>query len=233
MFNFDFAYSQTMQLLLFVISCATTLYLYILVTNSILLLYSTTATLGRKTVFVLVAGLCLNNLWTYGVYFVGGLLSFSPIVYNLVTVPNPVFALFFVLLGICLFKLSPFRSIRLLGNIYLGIMCVKLLLRFIGFALFPQNGISHNYFSDCVSLLLGSVIHTFLYLAIKRYSQRPDNIIHLADNVQTSPLWMEFSAFFLKTALLYTLTVIYPLYAGKSENLNIFIVFIILLASLS
>lgn len=228
MFDFDFAYSEAMQIILFFASCFTTLFFYTFTTNILLLIYGEKVSFKRKAIFVVITGTVMNNFWTYSVYLVGGMLNFSNTVYNLVTIPNPIFALLFFLLGVKVLGLSPFRSIRLLTNTYIFIMVIKIFQRMIGFIFFPQTGGPWNYFSDAVSVIVCTLIYSIAYLAIKKYLVKSKFVIRLTDSAQLQSLWKEILLLLVKTSLIYGFLVYYPVHANVDKYLYLPIMFVIL-----
>lgn len=232
MFDIDFAYSGTMQFLLFLTSCMTTLCFYTFITNIVLLLYGEKVSLIRKAAFVFISGIVLNTFWIYGIYYIGGMLDFSTMVYHLVTVPNPVFAVLFFYLGVKILGLSPYSSVRLLTNTYIFIIAVKSFHRMIGFALFPQTGETWNYLSDMASLIVNIIIFTVIYLVLKNLIPRSAFAIRLTDSSQPESLRKEVMVLILKTSAIYVFSVFYPIYVNKYPNIYLLIMFIVLLGAL-
>lgn len=223
MFNIDFAYTDAMQVILFFASCITTIIFYSYTTNLILLIYGEKVSFKRKAVYVLLTGLVLNNFWTYGIYALGGLIDFSPIVYKLVTVPNPVFGLLYYLFGVKILKLSPYRSVRLLSNAYIFIMVIKMFQRMVGFIFFAQLGGQYNYLLDTVSVIVCTVLYSAIYFALKKWIVKSQLIIGLTDSEHSRPLWKELILAFLKASAVYAFLVLYPMYANVNRDLYLFI----------
>ncbi len=228
MFDFDFAYTKTMQAILFFVSCGTTIVFYTYVTNLILLIYGEKVRFWHKATYILLTGTLMNNLWTYGIYFFGGMLDFPPIVYNLVTVPNPVFALIFFFLGIKILHLSPYRSVRLLTNAYLFVMVIKMFQRMIGFIFFPQPGDPWNYLTDCASLVVCTFLFTIIYFVMRQFVLKSNFSIRLAENIQARHFGKEVLLLIIKASIVYIFSVFYPLYANTNKSLYLFVTLIIM-----
>ncbi len=234
MFDFDFAYTGAMQTILFFVSCITTIIFYAYIANLILLIYGEKTSFKRKAVYVLLTGTLMNNIWTYGIYYLGGMLDFSPIIYNLVTIPNPIFALLFFFLGVKVLKLSPYRSVRLLANAYIFIMVIKIFQRLIGYSFFPQPADSShwNYLIDAVSLIVCTIIYSIIYILLKKLIIKSQFIIRLTENVQAKPFIKEILLLFVKSSLVYAFLIVYPIYVHIGKNLYLFVMFTVLILAL-
>lgn len=229
LFNFNFAYSDTMQILLIVTSCISTLLFGVFTTNILLLIYGETASLWRRALFVFLAGTLMNDLWIYGIYYMGGRQKFSPLVYNLVTIPNPVFAIFFFLLGVKILRLSPYRSIRLMANAYIFIMVIRIFQWMLSQFFFSQPGERYNYMIDAVALVLCTGLYALLYMGFRKYVRVSQFIIRLTDGTQTRPLWSEILILIAKSSTVYCFLVFYPIYANTNTDLYMPVMFIFLL----
>ncbi len=232
MFDFDFAYSGIMQAILIFVSFITTIIFYTLTTNIILLIYGENVSFKRKALFIFLTGTVMNNIWTYAIYFFGGKLDFTPLIYNLVTIPNPIFAILFFILGVKILTLSPYRSITLISNAYVFIMVIKIFQRIIGFIFLPQSGEHWNYLLDTISQIITPIAYVIIYILLKRYLIKSNFTIRLTDNIQYPSFKKEILFFFIKTSSVYAFSILYPIYANNNKNLYIFIMLIILVLAL-
>ncbi len=206
-----FAYSTAMQIILFFVSCFTTFLFYYLVTNIILKIYAAPSSIRRKLLFVSVSGLLLNNIWTYSIYMIGGRASFPSIVYSLVTVPNPLFALLIYYSGVRILGLSPFRSLHIIDSAYIYFIAVKLFNRFIGFTFFQQSTPEYNYLLDALSLVFCTILNVIIYYLTMLLIDRHRFVIQQTDQLYTPSLAREIARSFLKACAVYSLVIILPI----------------------
>ncbi len=230
LFEFEFAYSGGMQLILFFVSLITTFIFYYATTDIVLTIYGEKAGVLRKTVYTLLVGTGLNTFWIYIIYYIGGKANFSPEIYSLVTIPNPVFALIYYYLGVKVLKLQPHRSVRLLANTYLFIMAIKMFQRIVGSYIFAQKDGSvwgdWNYLLDAASLVAFTFFYLIIFFISKKHIVKSRFLIPYTDRVQSRPIWAEILWLFIKTALLYSFIVLYGKYANIDEKLYIIILFL-------
>ncbi len=69
MFNFNFAYLSTMQIILIFVSFVITIIFYTSMTNIILLIYGENVNFRRKALFVFLTGTAMNNIWIQLLYY--------------------------------------------------------------------------------------------------------------------------------------------------------------------
>ncbi len=209
MFDFAFAYTRQMQLILLFVNFLITFVCFYAIAELILTAYGEKASRGRKSLFAFFVGTLLNNVWTYCIYLLGGMLSFSPVTYALVTVPNPVFALLYYLIGFKTLGLSPARSARLMSHAYRYVIAYKTLAQFTGRLLFPQRADRpYNYLLDAVSLLLMTATVLALTLAMVYTINKRKNFIELRDAMFVKSVPGEIALNFFWAAVIYGLYVV-------------------------
>lgn len=229
MYTIEFAYTRYMQLILFFVSCATTFLFFWFTTNIILSVYGEKVSIRKRLAFIFFTGIVLNQVWTYGIYALGGFLSFSPKVYSLVTVPNPFFALLYYYFGIKFLGLKSYRSIRLMRHVYAYWMATKIILQIIGRAFFPQVGGPYNYLLDTISLSVCAIINTCIYLVINFSLYKSGFLIRLTDGVYTRLKRYELFITFVQASIIYCFVVFTPKLIGTSVITYVYIeIFLIL-----
>ncbi len=211
-----FAYSGVMQIILFFVSCATTFLFYYQVNNIALQIYGESAPVSRKLLFVTVVGFLLNNVWTYSIYLIGGMVSFPSIVYLLVTIPNPIFALLIYFSGVKIQRLSPYRSLHIMMHIYIYFIAIKMLNRFIGEGFFAQSPGAYNYLLDAVSLVFCTGVNTGIYFLTSAIIRRNQFIVKQTDQVYVTSLRREILWGFLTACLVYALAVLSPIATNRN-----------------
>lgn len=198
-----FSYTPTMQILLFFISCGNAFLFFWFVTNVLLTIYGEKVSVRRRVVFTFLTGVVLNQWWVYSVYILSGCSAFSPQVYLLVTVPNPIFALLYYFISIHILKLSNYCSIHLMRHVFLYIVTIKTLNRVVIKTFFAQPEGAYNYLLEAISLMACSALNITLYLLIIYGLKRTRFFIHLRDNMLTRSLWYELSISFLQACGVY------------------------------
>ncbi len=229
MLDFEFAYSEGMQIILIGITFIATFVFYFLSTNIIMRVYGETVSLKRKVLFVFLTGTILNNVWTYGIYYLGGKMDFSPIIYSLVTIPNPVFAILFYLLGTKILRLSAYRSLNLFLNAYVVILFIKIFQRIFGFFLFPQPGGDWNYLLDTVSQISCVFLYLIIYGFLIELIMKSEFSIRLTDNIPNYSLGKGMLLYFAKATAIYSFLILYEQYANSNTNHDLLAMLIILL----
>lgn len=203
-----FAYTTTMQIILFFMSCLTTCLFFWFATTIILTVYGDNVSIRRRIAFVFFAGIVPNQFWTYGIFVLGGFSPFSPQIYALVTIPNPFFALLYYYIGVKTFQVCSYRSIRLMRHIYLYWMITKLLLQLVGQAFFAQPGGPYNYLLDVTALGVCAVINTIIYLILIARIRKSRYCIRLTDSAHPRALWYELTISFLQASAVYAFVII-------------------------
>lgn len=212
----EFMFSRQMQIILFFISCLATFVHYCWVTNIILKIYAEKVSQKRQMAFVLIYGVFLNNIVVYLIYLMGNMVSFSPLVYSLVTVANPAYAMLLYLCGIKILQLSPYRSVHIMSNAYIYFVAVNRINQFIGFTFFTQNSAQYNYMSDALSLVCSTVVNYLLYMITMALTDRFNFIIKQADQLHIESLWREVLRSFLKACFVFGMVVLLPRYVSGS-----------------
>lgn len=218
----DFAFSSQMQLLLVVVSFATTFFSLYLIAELILTFCGVKASMAQKAIFAFITGTLLHNLWVYGIYFLGGMVSFPPIMHALIVNPNPLMALLYYYAATKIFWLPPVRSIKTMGYVYLYWTLNTTVYQLLGNTIFAQTGPSYNYLLDAMaafSLFLLFFLATKLLLY---YIQKNHTKLEFVDS---GFLYRkrEFLFFFARTSLVYIVHVFAPLAFSIPAVSSIFI----------
>lgn len=170
--DFDFAYSNTMQFILLIITILSNLFWGYIMTNIILLLFNEQASVRRKLLFSFMTGVMLNTGIIYIAYAINGFKPLSPLVFLVLTTPNPLNFLFAYYCRIKILKLSKYQAVQWTVMLYLYGLITKVVTRAIGLIFFPQRGNTYNYFLDIAAILLGLVFVISCYWAIKALIKR-------------------------------------------------------------
>lgn len=212
---YTFAHSTQMQIILFFISCSNTVLTYFGVTELITLMYGKEVSFKNKMAFALVTALPLNQLWVYGVFAIGGFVSFSPTTYALIVQPNPVFALFYYVLGTRLLGLSKYRSVRLMRIVYLYVMILRCLGEIVGvfFSTYVAGpGPGYNYLSDALSSFTYTAVYLAMCFLLRFLFKKHRFKIQLFDSLPIKNLRYELFLSFVQTSVYYFATALVPLY---------------------
>lgn len=219
----EFAYSPSMQLILFFISAINTLINYYFITNLITEIYGQEVSKKRKLLFAAILSLALNQFWVYGIFALGHFQSFSPLVYVFIVSPNPLFALLYYWVGIKVLNLSKYRSVRLMRMVYLYVICLRCLGEFVGtFMVSTYNTTPerYNFLLDAVSSFTYTSIYYLIYVAISYMIKKSSFQIQLLDCLPVKNLKYELFISFVHASTIYFICALLPLYF-ESQSMKI------------
>ncbi len=153
-----FAYSRPMQLTLAVVVFVVEFFSMYLLAGVISLLFEINATQKQKALFAFFAGTLLQNVWVYGMYMLGGMVSFGRLQYQLIACPNPIAALLGCYSAVKIFKLPPERSTKMMSYVYLFWFISRKFNGMLGELFFVQTTDQYNYLIDMVQQILMFII---------------------------------------------------------------------------
>lgn len=178
----EFAYSGVMQFLLAVQSYVTHAVSMFLIANLILFISNEKATFKQKCAFSLWMGSVFYTSFIYLAYFIGGKAGFTPLMYSLIVGPNPIFAFLFYVVGGRILKLSPIRSIKLIGYFFAYFVFIYNIMRLCS-ALWPIETEPHyNYLQNAYRQGLYLILIIAVYFLTKYAFSRTKLRIKLVDN---------------------------------------------------
>lgn len=223
----EFAYSKEMQIILMFFSFFFNFIIMYLNAKLILRIYGENVTIKQKALFAFLSGTVLQSMWIYFIYFIGGMVSFTPMQNLLITSPSPITALFYCFLGIKILKLSPIRSIELMGHIYLYYTIINCLNRLAGSFLFTQTDPMHfNYLLDAMRHVFNLIICIIIYLITWYILDKNPKLFVSKSSTFARPK-LDLIVFILKSSLVYICVVTIPSLVPQAIIANSFI-FIIL-----
>lgn len=227
----EFAYSRAMQFVLAMISFISAHIFVYCIANVILFIHGEKATSKQKHIFAFWVGGILNTAWTYAVYFIGGMNSFSQTVYALVVTPNPVFALLYYLIGEKVLKLPPLRSVKLMGHVFIFYIIIKSFNRLLGSILFTQPSGRYNYMVDSFQQITLFVVILAIFFVANRALKHNANILALRDSLFVN-FKIELAIYFAKSTMIYLIMVMVPMFIPNNimANLVVFAVLALILA---
>ncbi len=211
----DFAYSTKMQFILAVQTFLANTCIMYFISNLILMMANEHASKKQKLIFAFWAGAVIHTGSIYAIYFLGGMISFSPIVYNIVVNHNPVAGLLFCMLGIKVLKLSLIRSIKIMGYFYIYFIFIVNINRVL-MTLWPiETTPRYNYFQDFIMQIIYFILLMLIFCFTKYILERKKLIIRLSDKVFID-LKKELIIYILKMIFLFTLTTLLPMLIHNS-----------------
>lgn len=211
----EFAYSREMQLVLMVIAF---IYNYIqmyYISALIMRIHGEKASVSQKSLFAFATGAIVYTLFIYLVYYIGGMMSFNAITYQLVVTPNPITALLYCVLAIRILKLSPVRSIELIGNVYLYYAIVISITRLVGAVFFVQTAERYNYMLDAARNITSLAIFFTIYGATWFVLSKKPTLIVPKTNAFVD-LRKDWAYFIVKAFLVYLCLVLCPLLISET-----------------
>lgn len=179
----EFVHSQSMQLILFVVSTAATVVINYLSLNLALMLNGATVRAGKKALFTAILSAAQQAL-TYGLYFSGLLHSWLPDnAAYIISVPSPFLAILFYVLLVRVTGMSRYRCLHTANEIYIYGVAVHMLAQFMGDVFFAQNGGPYNYLTDMLRVFIALSVSLAFYFVIRHLLQKYRFVMRLNDNV--------------------------------------------------
>lgn len=205
----DLAYSSQMQFILAVQTFITNICIVYFMSDLLLMLSNEHASKQQRLIFAFCIG-TVHTSFIYCVYIIGGMISFSPIVYLLVVSPNPILGYLYYIIGIKVFKLSPIRSIKLMGYFFTYFIFIVNITRLnttlIPIETLPRYNYLQNIERQFVYLLEVYLIYCLIKYVIKKFKFT----MRLSEKIFIN-IKKEKTAYLLKLMFLYILTTILPL----------------------
>ncbi len=180
-FYSDFAYTRTMEVLLFfIVNIANFIYAYIVV-SVFLVLFAAKISRLMKLFFAL--SLVVIQIFTiYIPYALNGFQGLGIYEYIFAT-PNPILYLIEFFFCSKLFKIAKHRVINMMLCIYLFALLVLCLSRIVNFSFFEQTAGQYNYMIDAGSAIAGAAVNVVLYGVILRLFKSNGVVVKMTDNV--------------------------------------------------
>lgn len=194
----DFAFKTNTQIVLFFVVSLCNVLCYYWGANIILEAYQKQISFMRKLSFSIICAVGLNILLIYGVSLINGLIkrtSFLDIgeLYNLTRIINPLAYIILYLLGIYLFGLSSYKSIKIMRLLYIYFICCSIFAIIISMGLFPNkvDVRGWNYLRDILSISIGTILAYFLYKLFEKSINRIKFLVTISDNIIVKSLRIE------------------------------------------
>jgi len=224
----EFAYSIQMQIVLAVITCTETFCSMYMLSNILLAALGLSAAKKQKMLFAFVTGTLLQNAVTYGIYFLGGCVSFNHPFYLFVLTPNPVSGLLYYLAAKKIFKLTPVRTIKLASYIYLFWIAAKTLNRIIGAIFFAQNEMDYNYLKDSLQQGIYFIVFIIIYQLAMRSIRQGHTSLSFVDKLFFNRR-KELFLFFANATFAFAVRFVLPLVIAEQVTAYILSLVILLL----
>ncbi len=227
----EFAYSGQMQFILGIVTFTETFCSMYLLSEIILVAFGLSAERKQRMFFAFITGTLLQNVFTYGVYFLGGKVSFSFTLLLLIVTPNPINGLIYYFTAQKVFKLSPVRSVKIVSYVYLFWMAAKILNRLNGAIFFVQNEARYNYLKDACQQIVYFIIFFAICHIVKGILKKNRFSLKFVDNTFANKN-REIMIFFLNASFAYAIRIILPLVMTEQDlayalSLVILVLFIV------
>ncbi len=217
----EFAYSIQMQLILAAIVFIQQFLFIFLIADIILRIYRETASRPQIALYALLNGVLLHAIWVYGFYLLLGSRDFPPLLYQLITTPNPAFAALYYVIGVKALKFSRGRSFSFMGKIYLFHMLTKSvnrLVKSVYLSAHPPEPGPYNYLQDAIVQLICLAVCLLIYgtlrALLKRGLIRPTHD-HYSDFVNYKRAWL---TYFMKCSFVYVAYLLIPYMTGDANE---------------
>lgn len=195
-----------MQFILGLISFAATFIMMYLIAKLISEFFTEKPERRRLLIFAFITGTLMQSVWVYAVYFFGGMMSFAPFAYLLITTPNPVFAIVYYFLGTKVLGLPKIRSMKVMSCFYMYYIITRGVYRFVGSIFFVQTEKRYNYLLDAASQIVCILLAITLFFIIRFLIKKHSLKLKIAESAFVN-LKKEFVAFLLYVVGAFTIYV--------------------------
>ncbi len=223
----EFAYSTQMQIILAAVVFIQQFIFIYFIADIILRVYKEHAESVRIAVYACLSGAVLHSVWVYGAYFLMGAKDFHPLLYLLITTPNPAFAVLYYIAGVKALKFSKVRSFSFMGKVYLFHMLTKSinrLIKSIYLTWFPADPGPYNYLQDAIIQLVCLGVFLLMYWTLRLMLKAGLlRATHAYYNV-FSNLKREWVLYLLKCTFVYAAYIIIPYLTGDNYENSVLIV---------
>lgn len=228
----EFAYSNEMRIILFVLNNITSLIHGYIMTNIILFIFREKASIKQKLLFSTCIFIIYNTVIIYGAYAINGFQSLNDFVYLAVTIPNPILSLICYTSCIKILKLSKYRAIHINTMFYLYSLILKAITRAICIYLFEQpNGAEkYNYLLDALSVVTGVIIVAICYLIVIMLLRKSNIMIKLSECLFVNSIPRMLLYQFGLNCVAYAVLLIVPLIFNNNPFSFILVAIILLLS---
>lgn len=205
----EFAYTHKMQSIHAINAFVTNTLIMYFIADLLLKLFDEKASIMRRCTFAFITGALFNTAYVYVIYIISGALSFSPIIYRLLTTPNPIFALLYCIIGIKILKLSPIRSIKLMGYLYLFYLLIINFNATFAPILFAQKAERYNYLLAMLKQSTFFLTALIAFWVAPHISQKKKYLIRFSDKIFINSK-KELVLFFFRVSIFYIMAVSLP-----------------------
>ncbi len=206
-----FAYSREMQFILALVTFTETFCSMYVLSNLILTTYGLSAKRSQRFLFAVITGTLMQNVLIYGVYFLRGMVSFSPLMFSLITTPNPINGFLYYLIAQKVFKLSPVRSVKVVSYVYLFWITMQTLNWLNNAFFFPQNDPQYNYLKDAIQQVCYFIVFFIMCTLAQHWIKRNHVSLRFVDNLFFNQK-RELILFFSQATIAYAIRVTMPLF---------------------
>lgn len=218
--NVAFAYSGAMQLILTGITFLASFINMYLMTRLIAAVYYEPIGDDRRALAAMLGATLLIDVWIYGIYLLGGRMSFPPAVYYAVGTVNPMFSLLYYHIGVKALGLPASHSVRLMGHVHLYYLLGTAICRLASSLFFQQDPSGpYNYLLDATKQLMTIGILVLMYCAVLMYQRRTGFYISLSDKASPN-IRRDVGLYMLRASFAYLLAVIVPLTVQEQVMAN-------------
>ncbi len=223
--NSPFAYSSTMQMILFFIIVVVDFSAVYLTAEVVSVVFKTKVTKTQKALFALSVGVFFDTFWVYGAFCLNGMQSFTQIQYLLIVSPNPIQALVYCFCAIRFLGLPSARSIKVMSYVYLFWVINRSINRVLSAVVFIQSGTTHNYLLDATEQIIMLIIFNIFSYAVMHAFKKNRINLNFADN-RFFYKGREWFYYFLKLLCFYSTCVIFPISINNQKVASITVLLI-------
>ncbi len=216
-----------MQIVLAAVTFIETFTTMFMISNVIMAVFKVKSSKNQRLLFTFINGTLLQTMFVYGVYFLGGKLSFSPFLYLIVVNVNPLAAMVYYYSALRIFRLSNERSVKLMSYMLIFWAMKVTMGRLLHIIFYIDPGPRYNYLMDAVQQ--ASTLMTFFvfYKLILHILDKTQASLKFSDNMFFNKR-KELIIYFLEALYIFAINVIVPSIVAEQIAANV----IVILASL-
>ncbi len=228
MLYFDFAYSVQMQIILAIVTFVETFLTMLMISNVIMAVFKVNISVKQRLLFIFINGTLLQSAFVYIIYFLGGMLSFSPFIYLLVVNVNPLAALIYYYSALRIFRLSNERSVKLMSYMFLFWATKVTLGRLIAIICYIDPDPRYNYLVDAVQQAAGLFMFFALYKTVLYILGKTQASLKFSDNMFFNKR-KELIVYFFVASMIFAINVIIPSIVAEQIAANVIVILLTLL----
>ncbi len=224
----EFAYSVQMQIVLAIITFIETFLTMYMISNVIMAVFKVRLSKKQKLLFTFINGTLLQSAFVYIIYFLGGMLSFSPLLYLLVVNVNPLAAMIYYYSALRIFRLSNERSVKLMSYMLIFWAMKIAVGRLLNVIFYIEPSTRYNYLIDVLLQVSTLLLFFVLYKIVLYILDITQASLKFSDNMFFNKR-KELILYLIEALLIFAVNVIVPSIVVEQIAANVIVILALLL----